>query len=354
MAKFHALRIKRLERPTDESVALTFEVPRDLQHEFEFTQGQHLTLKAEIDGEDTRRSYSICSCPLNDELTVAIKKLEGGKFSTFANDILQEGDIIETMAPHGNFFVPLDASQSNSYVAFASGSGITPILSIIETTLRTEPESDFILFYGNRRTSSIIFHERLEALKNRFMGRFSLYHILSKERQESDLFNGRIDAEKLAAFASRFFDPESVDHYFTCGPEEMMLSVKEQLSTLGVSEEKIHLELFTSPVGKLGSAESNKTHQKAQAEITVVLDGNSMTFPYDSEASILDVAFDNGADLPYACKGGVCSTCVARVEEGQVEMDVNYALEPDELARGLVLTCQARPKSETVKLTFDV
>lgn len=354
MAKFHSLSVKQIDRPTDESVAVTFNIPEDLKEEFKFIQGQHLTLKKDIDGEDTRRSYSICSCPLDDSLTVAIKKLDGGQFSTYANDQLQEGDEIEVMPPHGSFYVPLDENNQYTYVAFTSGSGITPIISIIETTLRTEPKSEFILFYGNRKSSSIIFHERLEALKNRFMGRFSIYHVLSKERQESDLFNGRIDEEKVESFARLFFDPKSVDHYFTCGPEQMMLAVRDQLMKIGVEEEKIHLELFTSPVGKLGSEQKEIKHEKAHAEITVVLDGNSITFPYDSDESILDVAFQNGADLPYACKGGVCSTCVCKVEEGEVEMDINYALEPDELERGLVLSCQSYPKTEKVKLNFDV
>ncbi len=354
MAKFHTLKVAVLTRPTEESVAITFEIPDNLNEEFAFIQGQHLTLKKDIDGEDTRRSYSICSCPIDETLTVAIKKLEGGTFSTWANDTLKEGDEIEVMPPHGKFYVPLDPASDRSYVAFASGSGITPIMSIIETTLRTEPESSFTLFYGNRKTGTIIFQEELEALKNRYMGRFSLYHILSKERQESDLFNGRIETEKIKSYARLFFDPESVDHYFTCGPEEMMLSVKDSLVELGVPEERVHLELFTSPVGKLGGANTEAKHEKAHAEITVILDGNSMTFPYDSDKSILDVAFDNGADLPYACKGGVCSTCVCKLEEGDVSMDVNYALEPDELQRGLILSCQAFPKTEKVKLNFDV
>ncbi|WP_370089207.1 1,2-phenylacetyl-CoA epoxidase subunit PaaE [Ekhidna sp.] len=354
MAKFHTLKVVELTRPTEESVTVTFSVPDQLREEFTFIQGQHLTLKKVIDGEDTRRSYSICSCPIDETLTVAIKKLEGGKFSTWANDVLKVGDEMEVMPPHGHFYVPLNPENANSYVAFASGSGITPIISIIETTLRTEPESEFTLFYGNRRTGAIIFQEELEALKNRYMGRFSLYHILSKERQESDLFNGRIDADKIQSYARLFFDPEAVDHYFTCGPEEMMLSVQSELKNLGVPEERIHLELFTSPVGKLGGKEKEVKHEKAHAQITIILDGNSMTFPYDSDKSILDVAFDNGADLPYACKGGVCSTCVCKIEEGEVEMDVNYALEPDELERGLRLSCQAYPKTDKVKLNFDV
>ncbi|GAB4238184.1 MAG: phenylacetate-CoA oxygenase/reductase subunit PaaK [Ekhidna sp.] len=354
MAKFHVLKVKELTRPTDDSVAVSFEVPSELKEAFSFTQGQHLTLKKEIDGEDTRRSYSICSCPLDTKLTVAIKKLEGGKFSTYANERLNVGDKLEVMPPHGHFYVPLDPAQQRTYVAFASGSGITPIISIIETTLRTEPDSEFTLFYGNRKSGSIIFHEELEALKNRFMGRFSLYHILSQERQESDLFNGRIDEEKIAAFAKIFFNPRDVDHYFTCGPEQMMLVVRDKLQEMGVAEENIHLELFTSPVGKLGAEQKETKHEKAHAEVTIVLDGSSVTFPYDSDQSILDVAFQNGADLPYACKGGVCSTCVCKVEEGEVEMDINYALEPDELERGLVLSCQARPKTDKVKLNFDV
>ncbi|MFK7951416.1 MAG: 1,2-phenylacetyl-CoA epoxidase subunit PaaE [Ekhidna sp.] len=354
MAKFQTLKVNALSRPTEDSVAVSFEIPSALKEEFQFTQGQHITLKKDINGEDTRRSYSICSCPLDEILTVAIKKLDGGAFSTYANLSLKVGDELEVMAPHGHFYVPLDNENESSYVAFASGSGVTPIISIIETTLRTEPKSEFTLFYGNRKTSSIMFHERLEALKNQYMGRFSLYHVLSKERQESDLFNGRINKEKIKGFAKVFFDPASVDHYFTCGPEEMMLSVKEVLMELKVPEERVHLELFTSPLGKLGSGDKELKHEKASAEITIELDGNSMTFPYDSEESILDVAFQNGADLPYACKGGVCSTCACRVVEGEVEMDINYALEPDELARGIVLSCQARPKTEKVKLVFDV
>ena len=354
MAKFHPLKVKALEHPTEDSVAVTFHIPSELKDEFRFTQGQHLTLKQTIAGEDVRRSYSICSCPLNEELTVAIKKLEGGKFSTYANEVLGTGTQLEVMPPHGSFHVPLESTNEKTYVAFASGSGITPILSIIETTLRTEPKSNFTLFYGNRKTATIMFHEKLEALKNQFMGRFSLYHILSKERQESDFFNGRIDAEKVSNYSKTFFNPDIVDHYFTCGPEQMMISVRDTLIDLGVPDDKIHLELFTSPVGKLGSEQQKVKHDVAKAEITVVLDGNSITFPYDSDEPILDVAFNNGADLPYACKGGVCSTCVCKLEEGDVEMDVNYALEPDELERGLILSCQAYPKSEKVKLNFDV
>lgn len=353
--KFHSLRVARLERPTDESVAVSFAVPGDLKEEFQYLQGQHLTLRKEIAGEDVRRSYSICSCPLDDELTVAIKRVEGGRFSNFANDDLKVGDELDILPPAGKFNTPLDATQQKNYVAFAGGSGITPIISIIETTLRTEPASTFQLFYANRRTSSIIFHERLEALKNKYMGRFSLYHILSEERIDPELYHGRIDAEKLTAFSSLFFSADQVDDFFTCGPEPMMLTIRDTLLELGVPSQKIHLELFTSPVGKLGQENGAvKETKKAQSEITIVLDGHSHEIAYDSNESILDVAYQHGLDLPFACKGGVCSTCVCKVEEGQVDMKINYALEPDELERGLVLSCQSVPKTDHVKLTFDV
>lgn len=354
MAKFHNLKVSSITHPTDESVAVSFEIPEALKETFRFTQGQHLTLKSIINGEDTRRSYSICSCPLDEELTVVIKKLEGGKYSTYANEQLKVGDEVEVMPPHGSFYTPLNVNNQKIYVAFASGSGITPIISIIETTLRTEPKSEFILFYGNRKSASIIFQERLEALKNRFLGRFSLYHLLSQERQEIPLFNGRLDTDRIEKLSNLFLDVTSIDDFFTCGPEQMMLAVKDVLTRLGVNENSIHMELFTSPVGKLGASDKKTIHEKAKSEITIELDGNSITFPYDSDETILDVAFQNGADLPYACKGGVCSTCVAKVLEGEVEMATNYALEPDELAKKMVLTCQARPKTEKVSLTFDI
>lgn len=355
MAKFHSLKVASIEHPTDESVVLIFDVPNDLKEQFKFTQGQHITLRSEINGEDTRRSYSICSCPLDEELKVAVKKVEGGRFSTFANEVLEAGALLDVMPPTGRFNVPLDPANEKTYVAFAAGSGITPIISIIETTLRTEPKSEVMLFYGNRKTNSIIFLEKLEALKNKYVGRFSVHHILNEERVDADLYNGRIDAEKMTEFASYFYDVKEVDEFFTCGPEPMMLLVKETLEKMGVPSERVHLELFTSPVGKLGGDHVKaKPKVKAKSEITIQLDGHSTVIPYNSDESILDVAFNQGLDLPYACKGGVCSTCVCKVEEGEVEMEINYALEPDELEKGLILSCQSRPKTEKVTLNFDV
>ncbi|WP_420386268.1 1,2-phenylacetyl-CoA epoxidase subunit PaaE [Roseivirga sp.] len=352
---FYPLKVKDLSRPTEDSVAVSFQVPDNLKEEFRYIQGQYLTLRQTINGDEVRRSYSICSCPLDDELTVAIKRVEGGLFSNYANNELQVGDSLEVMPPNGRFYSELNPDQAKSYVTFAGGSGITPIISIIETTLRTEPESEVTLFYANRKSSAIIFQERLEALKNKYMNRFSIHHVLSDEVVELDLYQGFIDQEKIRGFAQLFFDVEAVDEFFTCGPEPMMLSIRESLIELGVPTKKIHMELFTSPLGKLGGGKKKEqSHEKAKSEVTVVLDGNNYTFPYDSSESILDVAIQNGLDLPFACKGGVCSTCICQVEEGEVDMEVNYALEPDELANGMVLSCQSHPKTEKVKLNFDV
>lgn len=354
MAKFYKAKIKQLARPTDESVAVVFDLPEDATDAFTYLPGQHLTVRANINGEDIRRSYSICSSPIDEELAIAIKKVEGGIFSTYACESLREGDELELMPPTGHFHPKLDPSNEKLYVAFASGSGITPIISIIKTTLATESKSRVILFYGNQRTSSIIFREELEGLKNDYVQNFSLHHILSRERQESDLFNGRIDRQKIEKYARVYFDPSEVDEIFICGPEQMILSAEESLLELGIDKEVVHTELFTSPLGKLGEEKVQIKHETKSAEVTIIQDGGKFSFPYDSDKSILDAAFDKGADLPYACKGGVCSTCVARLEKGEVDMDVNYALEPDELERGLVLTCQSFPKSEEVVLNFDV
>ncbi len=352
---FHPLKVKAVEHPTEDCVEVCFEVPEELREAYAYLPGQHLTLRKEINKEDVRRSYSICACPLDGDLTVAIKKVEGGRFSTFANEELRAGDTLEVLPPSGKFSTPLDPDNEKSYVAFAGGSGITPIISIIETALRTEPKSKFTLFYTNRRSGSIIFHERLEGLKNTYMGRFSLYHILTEEMADPELYHGRIDREKLEIFARLFFDPSDVDEFFTCGPEPMMIAIRDALLEMGVSSSRIHMELFTSPLGKLGTGDKKeKPAIKAKSEVTITMDGHQFTFPYDSSDSILEVAIENGVDLPFACKGGVCSTCVCKLQEGEVEMTVNYALEPDELAKGMILSCQSHPKTDKVKLTFDI
>jgi ring-1,2-phenylacetyl-CoA epoxidase subunit PaaE len=356
---FHSLRIKDIKKETSESVSIAFDIPATLEETFQFTQGQNITLKATISGEEIRRSYSICSSPLDKELRVAVKKVPGGKFSTYANSKLRKGDTLEVMPPTGKFYTPLDPAQSKNYLAFAAGSGITPLLSIIKTTLATEPESTFTLVYGNRNRSSIIFKEELEALKNKYIQRFRLYHILSRERTEAAVNSGRINREKCSVLFDKLVDLPATDEFFLCGPEEMIFSVRDWLLEHQVAEHKIHFELFTTPgqasAEKSVKAGKDKTQQGKTSQVTIKLDGVTFDFelPYNGE-SILDGALDKSADLPYACKGGVCCTCRARLIEGAVEMDVNYALEPDEIAAGFILTCQAHPRTEKVVVDFDV
>jgi ring-1,2-phenylacetyl-CoA epoxidase subunit PaaE len=354
---FEQLRVKEVRKETDDCVSIAFEVPASLQEQFQFIQGQHLTLRTTINGEEIRRSYSICSSPLDNELRVAVKKVAQGIFSSYANDHLKKGDSLDVMPPMGKFYTPLKEDQKKNYVGFAAGSGITPLLSIIKTTLVTEPTSSFTLVYGNRNRPSIIFREALEALKNKYMGRFRLIHILSREQTDTILNAGRIDASKCYTLFEKTIDVSQTDEFFLCGPEEMIFAVKNVLEEKGVDKKKIHFELFTTP----GQEQRNKTVQtihtdnEPKSRITVKLDGISFDFDLAKNgAAILDAALKQGADLPYACKGGVCCTCRAKLVEGEVEMDVNYGLEPEEIEQGFILTCQSHPRSEKVVVDFDV
>jgi ring-1,2-phenylacetyl-CoA epoxidase subunit PaaE len=357
MSKFHPLKVKTIRRETADCVSLTFEVPEELREAYRFTQGQHLTLKTELEGEEVRRSYSICANPADEPLRVAIKKLEGGRFSTYATERLREGDTLEVMTPMGRFYTPLHPEQAKRYVAFAAGSGITPVLSIMKAVLQQEPQSEFTLFYGNRRSDSIIFHEEIEGLKNLYLGRLSIYHVLSREDQGSSLFSGRIDGEKCRAFCEKIFDPQEVDEYFLCGPEGMIAEIRQELEAQGVDPRQIHFELFTAagalkPVS--GQTAKAAPGPKVEALITIKLDDNTFQFPLSSDGdTILDAALRAGADLPFACKGGVCCTCRAKLLEGNVEMEVNYALEPEEVDAGYILTCQSHPTTDRVFVDFD-
>ncbi|RMG83105.1 MAG: phenylacetate-CoA oxygenase/reductase subunit PaaK [Bacteroidetes bacterium] len=355
MPKFHSLKVREIRKETDDCVSIAFEVPETLKKNYEFLPGQHLTLKARINGEDVRRSYSICASPFENDLRVAIKKLEGGAFSTFANERLSVGDTLEVMPPAGNFHpAPLSPDHQKHYVAFAAGSGITPVISILKAVLETEPQSHFTLFYGNRYSDSIIFKEQLEGLKNKYIGRFSLHHILSQEHPGADLFYGRIDEEKCRIFCQTLIDWREVDAFFICGPEAMIYSVKETLLELGVEPNKIHFELFTSPVGKLGRKNTASAPRSVISRVKTTIDGNTFEFDLTSpEDTILEAAHKTGADLPFACKGGVCCTCKAKLLEGEVEMEVNYGLEPEEVEQGYILTCQAHPKTERIVVSFD-
>lgn len=354
---FEQLTIREVRRETSDCVSIAFEIPDQLKEQFQFIQGQYITLRTTINGEEVRRSYSICSSPLENELRVAVKKVPNGVFSTYANEQLKVGDRIDVMPPLGKFFTPLDPSQKKNYVGFAAGSGITPLLSIIKTTLQTEPESSFTLVYGNRNRHSIIFRETLEALKNKYMNRFRLIHILSREKTDTPLNSGRIDTDKCHTLCEKTIELDQTDAFFLCGPEEMIFAAKAVLENNGVPQQKIHFELFTTAGQqnkKIISQEEEKDNGP-KSKITVKLDGISFDFDLSKNGdAILDAALKNGADLPYACKGGVCCTCRAKLVEGEVEMDVNYGLEPDEIEQGFILTCQSHPRSEKVVVDFDV
>ena len=359
MPKFHPLKVIDVRRETKEAVSVAFDVPETLKEEYRFIQGQYLTLKAMINGEEIRRNYSVCVSPFEDELRVAIKKVPGGRFSTFANEQLKTGDVLDVMTPIGKFHSPVHPDNKKTYIGFAGGSGITPVISILKTVLQTEPGSQFILFYGNKGIDSIIFKEQLEALKNTHIGRLTIHHVFSEEKLESDLFNGFITVDKCKMYAKLLFDALEVDEYFICGPEPMMLAIREALQSLGVSDDKIHIELFTTPGAEfarpVAGITSTTFDRSKESRVTIIIDGNSFEFklPYSGK-SILDAALEQGADLPYACKGGVCTTCKARLDKGKVEMDVNYGLEPDELEAGYILTCQSHPRSEELEVDYDV
>jgi ring-1,2-phenylacetyl-CoA epoxidase subunit PaaE len=356
MIHFHSLRVRKVEKETHDCISIEFDVPEELKEAFQFKQGQNLTIKKVLNGEELRRSYSICTSPFDNRLKVAVKRAEGGIFSTWANENLNPGDYLDVLPPTGKFYTELHPSQKKNYAAFAAGSGITPILSIIKTTLITEPKSQFTLVYGNRTKSSIIFKEALEALKDKFIDRFRIYHILSREITDSEINTGRIDVDKLELLASKLIDLNTCDEFFVCGPEEMIFCIKGYLEGRGVSNEKIHFELFTVPGQKKSEIQNSKsgTDNSPKAKVSVKLDGILFDFDlaYEDE-SILDAALKTGADLPYACKGGVCTTCKAKLIEGKVSMDVNWGLEPEEVAKGYILTCQSHPQTERIVVDFD-
>ncbi len=358
-AHFHKLTVKDIRKETADCISIAFHIPEELEQDFRFVHGQNITVKVIINNKEIRRSYSISSSPSENELRIAVKKITDGKFSAYA-DSLQKNDLLDVLPPTGNFYTELNPSNKKNYIAFAAGSGITPIISIIKTTLETEPQSNFTLIYGNKNRSSIIFREELEAIKNRYMSRFVLHHILSREQTDAEINHGRINAEKCDDLSDKLIDIKNADDFFICGPEQMIFSVKDWLEKKEVEKKKIHFELFTVPgehltVDRRQSAVDSKKSRGKISSISIKQDGISFNFdlPYDAEP-ILDAALKQGVDLPFSCKGGVCSTCRAKLIEGKVEMEHNYSLEPDELDKGFILTCQSHPRTEKVVIDFDI
>lgn len=349
---YHRLKVAEIRKETPDCISILFEVPETIREKFQYKQGQNVTVKTHLD--DVRRSYSICSSPADRELRIAVKKVPNGMFSTFATEQLKEGDFLELLPPTGTFYTEVDSAQKKKYLFFAAGSGITPVISIIKTILYTEEDSHITLVYGNRNVHSIIFKEQLEALKDKFMQRFRIFYILSRERTDADLNYGRIDAEKCKQL-SPLIPYQNMDEAFICGPEKMIFTVKDFLIAQGVPTSKIHFELFTTPASTAYKPLIKKEEiPESGSAVTVKIDGRSYDFPLEyDDNSILDAGLNVGLDLPYACKGGVCSTCRARLMEGKVEMEVCYGLEDDEVADGYILTCQSHPRSEKVVVDYD-
>lgn len=353
--KFHRLAVRDVKRETADAVSIAFAVPTELAEAYRFVPGQYLTLRATVDGEDMRRSYSICSAPDDDELRIAVKKVDNGLFSTWANSSINAGDEVAVMTPTGRFGQEKTAGDGRIHVGFAAGSGITPILSIIRGILKREPTSRFFLFYGNRSTDDILFRETLEELKDVFLSRVGVFHVLSKEEQDLPILNGRIDGAKVRLLLRSMVPAASIDQVFVCGPAGMIEDLEATLADLGVAREKIHIERFVSALDGRPRAQPAPIAASAPPKnvAALIVDGKRRDVPVAEGEAILDAALRAGMDLPYACKGGMCSTCRAKVVEGKVEMALNYSLEPWEIAAGFVLTCQSHPLTDKVVIDYD-
>ncbi|WP_313072174.1 1,2-phenylacetyl-CoA epoxidase subunit PaaE [Melaminivora sp.] len=356
---FHSLRVRSIEPDTPEAVIVTFDVPAELRPDFGFTQGQYLTLRTRVGGEDLRRSYSICAGVDDGELRVGVRRVPGGVFSNWIHSSLQVGGQIDVMVPQGRFHVPLDAAARRHYLAIAGGSGITPILSILKTVLAREPGSRATLLYANRSLQSTMFKEELEDLKNRYLHRLALHHVFSAEQTDAPLNMGLMDRAKVGEFLATLVPAQGIDEAFICGPFQMNDEAEAALLAAGVPEERIHIERFgiaLSPAGQAGAVE----HQAAQpgdaeqARITIVRDGLSRDFTFTrGQPSILDAASAAGLEVPFSCTSGVCGTCRAKCVQGEVRMERNFALDKAEVEAGFVLTCQCRPLTPQVLLSFD-
>ena len=353
---FHSLEVAELVEETADAKSIRFRLPEELKEAFRFRPGQHLTLRAEIGGEDVRRNYSLCVAPEDGELKVTVKRIAGGLFSTWANEALKAGDRLDVMEPHGSFTWDFRADAANHYVAFAGGSGITPVLSLLKTAMIEEPRSRFTLFYGNRDSQSVIFLEELARLKNRFMDRLEIHHFLAEESEDIDLFNGMLDEAKCGEVLDILVDPAGAAAFFICGPGPMMDAAEAALKARGVEQGRIHIERFTAdrPPEALQAQLEAASREAQGLTMLVTLDGRKRRVPFRAEAgNILDSARLAGLPAPFACKAGVCATCRARVVSGEVEMAARYGLTDDEVAAGYVLTCQSVPKGEGLEVDYD-
>ncbi|HEY2444857.1 MAG TPA: ferredoxin--NADP reductase [Rhizomicrobium sp.] len=354
--EFHALKIAEVRRETADAVSLRFDVPEDLREAFAFQAGQHLTLKTEIDGEDMRRTYSVCVAPSENEMRIAIKQMPAGKFSTWANANLREGQTIDVLPPMGRFVLPDGDGPAPHYVALSGGSGITPVISILKTVLHTKPGGRVTLLYGNRDTASIMFLEELAALKNRYLERLEVYHFLENEAEEIELFNGRLDRAKCEEVLSSLVDVKAADAFFICGPGPMMDAAEAVLLSQGIPAERIFIERFTTSALSAEQVARNEALQQKAAgtNLLVTLDGRRSRIRFDvGRGNILESVQAAGLPAPYACKSGVCTTCRAKILSGTVEMKKNYGLSESEIGQGYVLTCQAVPTSNEVALSYD-
>ncbi|MCH2215617.1 MAG: FAD-binding oxidoreductase [Flavobacteriales bacterium] len=362
MAQFHQLKIKNVRQETSECVSISFDIPIDLKSEFQYKQGQYITIKETLNGEELRRSYSACSSPVVDhDLRIAVKEIENGRMSGFLNNGVKVGQVLEVMKPMGNFYTEMPASTPKVYVGFAAGSGITPILSLLKTALKSDDNSKFTLFYGNKSTSDIIFKSELEELSQEYDGRLRVIHLLSREETVDPLLSGRLSKEKCRELLLKYSPTASADEYFICGPYDMIMGINDELLERGVSKEQIHYELFSTPKSEEDEGDEMDPAQTLgdgktaieNSKMRVILDEEEVDIPISSNENILDLILDAGLDAPYACTGGSCCTCRAKITEGRAVMDVNYALTDKEVSDGYVLTCQAHPTTPSIVVDFD-
>jgi ring-1,2-phenylacetyl-CoA epoxidase subunit PaaE len=352
--RFHRLAVHDIRHEAADAVSMTFVIPDELANDYRFAPGQYLTLRTMLDGEEVRRSYSICSGPDEGEIRIAVKRVDGGAFSGFATSELKRGDELDVMTPTGRFGIAPMPEQARIHVGFAAGSGITPILSIAKAVLAREPDSRFFLFYGNRTTEGMLFRRELEELKDRFIERLSVFHVISGEEQDIPILHGRLNGEKVRVLLRALVPASHVDHVFICGPTGMSEDIETTCRELGIAAERIHVERFVSEFGgrpRPKAVVPASAPPKAMAAL--IIDGKRREVPVAEGEAILDAALRAGLDLPFACKGGMCSTCRARLVEGSAEMELNYSLEPWELKAGFVLTCQAKPTTDKVVVDYD-